>query len=55
MIVAMAGDFQADREVEKLINHFGGADQWREVSRQLLAYGQKNLPGDVLNNLSSSY
>nr|BDD44009.1 hypothetical protein 2 [Alphaproteobacteria bacterium] len=55
MIMELAGDFHADREVEKLINHFGGQDNWKEVSRQLLAFGQKSLPDDVLENLSSSY
>ena len=55
MIVELAGEFQADREVEKLVNHFGGPEQWKEVSRQLLAFGQKNLPSEVLNNLSSSF
>ncbi len=55
MIMELTGDFQADREVEKLIEHFGGPQAWRDVSRQLLAYGQQNLPGDVLENLSSSY
>lgn len=55
MILELASDFQADREVEKLIAHFGGEEKWREVSRQLLAFGQKSLPADVLDNLSSSY
>ncbi len=55
MIIKMAGDFEADREVEKLIEHFGGVEQWKEISRQLLAFGQKNLPVDVLDTLSSSY
>ena len=55
MVQGMAADFSADREVEKLITHFGGAQQWAEVSRQLLAFGQKNLPADVLDNLSSSF
>lgn len=55
MVRSLNADIQAEREVEKLIEHFGGPDQWREVSRQLLAYGQKNLPGDVLDSLSSSY
>jgi len=55
MMHDVAADFNADREVEKLINHFGGAQQWKETSRQLLAFGQKNLPADVLDNLSSSY
>ena len=55
MVRELNADVQADREVEKLVEHFGGPDQWREVSRQLLAFGQKNLPGDVLETLSSSY
>ena len=55
LIVEMASEFQADREVEKLVETFGGPEKWREVSRQLLAFGQKNLPQDVLNGLSSSY
>lgn len=55
MMRELAMDMNADREVEKLIKHFGGTDSWREVSRQLLAFGQKNLPDDVLDSLSSSY
>lgn len=55
MVMALAGDFQADREIEKLITHFGGVEKWQEISRQLLAFGQKNLPADVLDSLSSSY
>ncbi|MBI2233980.1 MAG: hypothetical protein HYU57_03100, partial [Micavibrio aeruginosavorus] len=33
----------------------GGPEKWQEVSRQLLAYGRKNLPADVLENLSTSF
>lgn len=55
MVAQMANDFKADNEVEKLVNHFGGQEQWAEVSRQLLAFGQKNLPEDVLDSLSSSF
>lgn len=55
MMAEMAAEFQADREVEKLVNHFGGPEKWKEVSRQLLSFGQKNLPVDTLENLSSSY
>lgn len=55
MISGIAADYEADRQVEKLINHFGGAEQWKAVSKQLLAFGQKTLPPDVLANMSSSY
>lgn len=55
MIVEMAADYQADREIERLVSHFGGEEKWRDVSRQLLAFGQKNLPADVLDSLASSF
>lgn len=55
MILDLAAEFQADREVERLVSHFGGIDQWKEVSRQLLTYGQKALPAQVLEGLASSY
>ncbi|MGQ0526461.1 MAG: capsid assembly protein [Alphaproteobacteria bacterium] len=55
MIMGMRSEFEADREVEKLVNHFGGVEKWKEMSRQLLAFGQKNMALDVLENLSSSY
>ncbi len=54
-IANIHADFNADREVEKLVNHFGGAEAWKEISRQLLSFGKQNMPPDVLENLSSSY
>lgn len=55
LVFKVAADYNAEREIDKLIKHFGGEDQWRETSRQLLAFGQKALPADVLETLSSSY
>lgn len=55
MILDLAAEFQADREVERLVTHFGGTDQWKHVSQQLLAFGQKALPAQVLEGLASSY
>lgn len=55
MMREIMNDVQADREVEKLINHFGGVSQWKEVSRQLLAFGRQNLPANVLDNMASTY
>jgi hypothetical protein len=55
MILDMAAEFQAEREIERLISHFGSEDKWREASRQMLTFGQKNLPAPVLEGLSSSY
>lgn len=55
LVAEMAGEFKAEREVERLIAAFGGADRWKEVSRQLLAFGQKNLPAEVLESMSGSF
>jgi len=55
MIQAVAGDYNAERELEKIVNHFGGEEDWKAVAPQLLKFGQKQLPADVLENLSSSF
>ena len=55
LVIQMAAEHNAEREIEKLVSHFGGEEKWREVSRQLLAFGKKTLPSDALNALSSSY
>lgn len=55
MILELSADFKADRELEKLVTAFGGPEKWQEMARQLLAYGRKTLPPEVLGNLSSSY
>ncbi|MFN3826926.1 MAG: capsid assembly protein [Micavibrio sp.] len=55
MVLELADEFKAEREVDRLIAAFGGPEKWAEISRQLLAYGSKNLPPEVLDNLASSF
>lgn len=55
MVLELADEFKAEREVDRLIAAFGGPEKWAEISRQLLAYGQKNMPPEVLSNLASSF
>ena len=55
LIIELARDFEADREVEKLVKAFGGLEKWRAVSKQLLSFGQRHLPADVLSGLAGSY
>lgn len=55
MVLEIADEFKAEREVDRLIAAFGGPEKWSEISRQLLAYGQKNLPPEVLSNLASTF
>lgn len=55
LILDMAADFEADRELERLEAFFGGGEQWQQIAPQLLAFGRQNLPPQVLDGLSSSY
>lgn len=55
MVLELADEFKAEREVDRLVAAFGGPEKWAEISRQLLAYGRKNMPLDVLDNLASSF
>lgn len=55
LIIEMAEEYRADREVERLVSAFGGPEKWQEVSRQLLRFGQKNLPAEVFESMSGSY
>ncbi|HYH18030.1 MAG TPA: hypothetical protein VD995_05375 [Azospirillum sp.] len=55
LIQQLAAEFQAEREVERLVEHFGGEAKWREVSRQLLAWAGKNLPAAAVEGLSTTY
>ena len=48
----MTAEFEARRGGERLAERFGGEDKWREVSRQIKAWGEANLPPDVLHALS---
>ncbi len=55
LIKQIAADYQADREIERLVEHFGGPQKWEAIARQLYAFGSKHLPEHVLDNMASSY
>lgn len=55
MLKELAAEFQAEREIERLVAQFGGPERWREVSRQLLAWGRKNLPPAAVEGLSTTF
>ncbi|MGC2855999.1 capsid assembly protein [Novispirillum sp. DQ9] len=55
MIEGLAAEFEADRQLVRLVDHFGGEEGWAEVSRQILAWGRSNLPAEVLNALATTY
>lgn len=55
MIEGLAAEFEADRQLVRLVDHFGGEEAWAEVSRQILAWGRASLPAEVLNALATTY
>lgn len=55
MILEMAAEFQADRELERLVKEFGGQEKWSLISTQLQEFGKKNLPPSAYEGLCCSY
>ena len=55
LILDIAQEFEAERQLDRLVAAFGGKERYKEISRQLLAYGKKNLPKDVLDGLATSF
>ncbi len=55
MMQDMLDDVEATRQVDRLQRRFGGADAWRETSRQLRTWASASLPADVVGTLTGSY
>ena len=54
LIVEAAAQYEADRQREKLAQHYGSADRFGQVAAQLKAWGSTNLPPAVFQALSST-
>lgn len=54
LIAEAAQQFEADRQAEKLREHFGGDERFRRIAAQLKAWGSANLPPGVLEALSTT-
>jgi hypothetical protein len=54
MIAEVASVFEADSQIARLIDHFGGAEKWREASRQITAWGKASLPSQVYEALATT-
>ncbi|MDR1476759.1 MAG: hypothetical protein LBI17_01365, partial [Rickettsiales bacterium] len=55
MVEELVEEFRAYRELERLEEHFGGEERFNEISRQLTAWAQKNVPPEIFESLNSSY
>lgn len=53
-IEQMAGEYESQRSLERLRDHFGGDAKWSETARQVSAWGQSNLAPEVYQALASS-
>lgn len=51
----IAAKFEAQQQVDRLSEKFGGENKWRETARQLSKWGEKNLSPEVLEALATSY
>lgn len=54
LIGEAAQQFEADRQAEKLREHFGGEERFRRVAAQLSAWGRANLPTGVFEALATT-
>ncbi len=55
MVNEMAAEFEAQNQIGRLEDHFGGKDKWLETSRQLGRWGKANFPDEVFSALSTTY
>ncbi len=51
----MACQYEGEQQLYRLLNHFGGEERWSEVSRQIAAWGKRNVAKDIYEILSSTY
>ena len=50
----LAGDFEAERQIERLCHDFGGEEKFQEIAKSIKAWGQQNLPPEVFDALSGT-
>jgi hypothetical protein len=55
MINELAALFEAENQIERLQQHFGGKERWREIARQIDAWGRAHLPRRVFEALATTY
>jgi hypothetical protein len=55
MIAELASIFEAESQIARLNQHFGGEERWREVARQIDAWGRSRLPSRVFEALSTTF
>lgn len=54
MVGTIAGEFEAKRQTEKLVEHFGGPERWHDAKRQIAAWGRTSFAPEVFEALSTT-
>lgn len=54
MVAEVASVFEAESQIDRLVNHFGGPEPWRETARQISAWGKASLPREVFETLATT-
>jgi hypothetical protein len=54
LIAEAASQFEAERQLERLREHFGGEERFRRIAAQITAWGRANLPAPVMEALSTT-
>ncbi len=55
VIEAMAAEFEAQRQRERLESHFGGAARWEEVRDAVRRWGEAHLPRAAFEALATTF
>ncbi|MDA1089464.1 MAG: hypothetical protein O3A85_04015 [Proteobacteria bacterium] len=55
MVSNVASEFQTQAQVDRLVQHFGGEDKWRQTAKQIKSWGQSKFPEEVFHALSSTH
>lgn len=53
-IESLSAEYESQRGLERLRNHFGGDGKWSETARQIAAWGRANLAPEVYQALAAS-
>lgn len=54
MLSGMQQEFESQRGLERLRDHFGGDSRWSDTARQVSSWGKANLPPEVYGALANS-
>jgi len=54
LVTQMSVEMEAQHQISRLAEEFGGEDSWRDLSAQIASWGKANYPTDVYQALASS-